>query len=120
MERLSHTYDYAGNLIFIYKDVLDSQKNLIKLSNQQYLYIVQTLLNPIIIIEFNNRRKRYYYHTDGSLEQRLYGHHVFIEEDGELVMDPLPAKDAGQLRLAVGNALCKQFNIPAHSIEKRM
>jgi hypothetical protein len=89
----------------------------------------------ILSIEFEYGQKLYFalvrikdkppteYHVtimNGSLEQRLYGHHVFIEEDGELVMDPLPEKDAGQLRLAVGNALCKQFNIPAHSTEKRM
>jgi hypothetical protein len=73
MERLSHTYDYAGNLIFIYQDILDSQKDLIKLSNQQYLYIVQTLLNPVIIIEFNSRRKRYYYHTICTGETFLIG-----------------------------------------------
>ncbi|THU38106.1 hypothetical protein FAM09_15585 [Niastella caeni] len=83
---------------------------------------------PIISIEFEYRQKTYYalvrikernntkeYHVtimNGMLEQRLYGHHIFVEEDGEFKIGPVPEKDAGQLRLAVGMALCRHYNKP--------
>jgi lipopolysaccharide export LptBFGC system permease protein LptF len=86
-------------------------------------------MTPIISIEFEYRQKTYFalvrikeqknntteYHItimNGMLEQRLYGHHIFIEEDGEFFIGPVPEKEAGQLRLAVGMALCKHYNKP--------
>jgi hypothetical protein len=89
---------------------------------------------PIISIEFEYRQKTYYalvrikdkhtateYHItimNGALEQKLYGHHIFIEEDGELAIGPVPEKEAGQLRLAVGIALCRYYNKPYGSKQK--
>jgi hypothetical protein len=63
MERLSHIYDYIGNLIFIYPNALDNKNNLLKISNEQYLPMVQTLLSPTMIIILNNGRTRYYYRS---------------------------------------------------------
>jgi hypothetical protein len=89
----------------------------------------------IISMEFEYRQKTYYalvrikerhpteYHItvmNGPLEQKLYGHHVFIEEDGGFVMDPVPETETGELRLAVGRALCKHYNKPWHSIENKI
>ena len=89
----------------------------------------------IISIEFEYRQKIYYalvrikerrcteYHITimhGPLEQKLYGHHIFIEEDGGFVLDPVPEREIGELRLAVGNALCNHFNKPSHLIEKKI
>lgn len=88
----------------------------------------------IISIEFEYRQNIYYalvrikehlpeYHVtimNGSLEQRLYGHHIFAEDEGGLVMDPLPENEAGQLRLAVCMALCKHFNKTCHITEKKL
>jgi hypothetical protein len=89
---------------------------------------------PIISIEFEYRQKNYFalvrikdkndtteYHVtimNGALEQKLYGHHIFIEEDGEFIIGPVPDKEAGQLRLAVGMALCRHYNKPYGSREK--
>ena len=84
----------------------------------------------IISIEFEYRHKNYYALVrikerhlteycvtimNGSLEQRLYGNHVFIEDENGFVMDPVPQNKIGELRLAVGTALCKHFNKPYHS-----
>jgi hypothetical protein len=82
----------------------------------------------IISIEFEYRQSTYYalvrikenngcteYHVtimNGRLEQRLYGNHVFIEEDGQLHIDPVPEKETGLLRVAVGMALCRHYNKP--------
>jgi hypothetical protein len=89
----------------------------------------------IISIEFEYRRKTYYalvrikekqpkeYHVtimNGSLEQQLYGNHIYMQEEEGIVIDPLPEKDTGDLRLAVGQALCKHFNIPCHSLENNI
>jgi len=89
----------------------------------------------IISIEFQYRQKNYYalvrvkdlhpteYHVtimNGSLEQRLYGHHIFIEENDQFVIDPIPGKETGELRLAIGMALCNHFNKPYHSLENKM
>jgi hypothetical protein len=89
----------------------------------------------IISIEFEYRQKNYFalvrikdkhpkeYHItimNGSLEQRLYGNHIFIHEDDGIVIDPIPAKDTGDLRLAVGQALCNHFNVPYNSLEKNI
>lgn len=63
MERLSHIYDYAGNLIFLHQNVLDNQNNLIKISNEQYMDVVQIILAPSVVIELNLERIRYYYKT---------------------------------------------------------
>jgi len=84
----------------------------------------------IISIEFEYNRVTYYalvrvkevndcteYHVtimNGRLEQRLYGNHIFIENGGQLHIDPVPEKETGQLRLAVGLALCKHYNKPYH------
>lgn len=80
---------------------------------------------PIISIEFEYRHKTYYalvrlkgkqseeYHVtimNGPLEQRLYGNHIFIEENGIIIMDPVPDGETGHLRLAVGTGLGKHFN----------
>lgn len=88
-------------------------------------------MTPIISIEFEYRQKPYSalvrikeknnikeYHVtimNGMLEQRLYGHHIFVEEDGEFLIGPVPEKETGQLRLAVGMALCKHYNKPYSS-----
>ena len=89
----------------------------------------------IISIEFQFRQKNYYalvrikdlhpteYHVtimNGSLEKLLYGHHIFIEEDDHLVIDPIPEKEAGELRQAVGMALCHHYNKVYHSLEKKI
>jgi hypothetical protein len=63
MERLSHVYDFEGNIIFICENALDNKNDLVKISNEQYLYAVQTLLSPNMIIILNNGRTRYYYHS---------------------------------------------------------
>jgi hypothetical protein len=80
---------------------------------------------PIISIEFEYKHKSYFalvrvkgkncdeYHVtimNGPLEQQLYGNHIFFEEEGVIIMDPIPDKDTGHLRLAVGTALGKHFN----------
>jgi hypothetical protein len=90
-------------------------------------------MTPIISIEFEYRQKTYFalvrvkerrpteYHItimNGPLEQRLYGHHIFIEEDDGFVLDPIPENETGELRLAVGRGLCKHYNKPYHLIEK--
>jgi hypothetical protein len=88
-------------------------------------------MEQIISIEFEYRHKIYYalarireknditeYHItimNGELEQKLYGNHIFIEEGGCVVIDPLPEKKVGELRLTVGMALCRHFNKPYHS-----
>lgn len=85
----------------------------------------------IISIEFVYRQKNHFalvrikekndnmeYHItimNGALEQKLYGNHIFIEEAGEILLAPVPENETGQLRLAVGMALCKHFNKPYHS-----
>lgn len=85
----------------------------------------------IISIEFKYRHATYYalvrvkekddcteYHVtvmNGRLEQRLYGNHVFVETDGQLHIEPVPEKETGQLRVAVGLALCKHYNKPYYS-----
>lgn len=84
---------------------------------------------PIISIEFEHRHTKYFalvrikgkqgdeYHVtimNGPLEQKLYGNHIFIEEDGALVLDPVANKEVGQLRLAVGMSLGKHFNKECH------
>ncbi|OQP62252.1 hypothetical protein [Niastella populi] len=89
----------------------------------------------IISIEFEYRQKTYYalvrikerntteYHItimNGPLEQKLYGHHVFIEEDGEFLLDPIPDKECSELRQAVGRALCEHYNKPYHLTEKKV
>jgi len=89
---------------------------------------------PIISIEFMYREKQYSalvrikdkqsfteYHVtimNGALEQKLYGHHIFVEEDGEFVIGPIPEKEAGELRLTVGMALCRHYNKPYSSRQK--
>jgi hypothetical protein len=88
---------------------------------------------PIISIEFEYRGKIHFalvrikekhlpeYHItimNGPLEQRLYGNHIFIESAGEIIMDPVPEQETGQLRLAVGMALCKHYNKPSRIKEK--
>jgi hypothetical protein len=90
-------------------------------------------MKPIISIEFEYREKTYFalvrikeklpaeYHItimNGPLEQRLYGNHIFIESAGEIIMDPIPENETGQLRLAVGMALCKHYNKPCCIKEK--
>lgn len=90
-------------------------------------------ITPIISIEFEHRHKTYFalvrikgkqfeeYHVtimNGPLEQRLYGNHIFIEKEGALIMDPVPDKETGQLRLAVGMGLGKHFNKSCCSKEK--
>ncbi|MCS3797360.1 hypothetical protein [Niastella sp. OAS944] len=80
---------------------------------------------PIVSIEFEYRHKTYFalvrikgkqfeeYHVtimNGPLEQRLYGNHIFIEEGGAIVSDPVPDKETGQLRLSVGRGIAKHFN----------
>jgi hypothetical protein len=90
-------------------------------------------MEQIISIEFEYRHKTYYALArirekhgiteyvitimNGALEQKLYGNHVFIEEDGWVAMDPVPGKAVGELRQAVGMALCRYFNKPYHSTE---
>jgi len=61
-----------------------------------------------------NSNNRTYHITimNGALEQKLYGNHVFIEEDGEFILEPIPENETGRLRLAVGMALCKHYNKP--------
>ena len=88
----------------------------------------------IISIEFEYRQKTYYalvriknnhpteYHVtimNGSLEQRLYGNHIFIEQDDGILIDPMPEKDTGELRLAVGQALCENFKKSIHLLHSR-
>jgi len=88
-------------------------------------------MEPIISIEFVYRQKTYFalvrikdkqrfteYHVtimNGALEQKLYGNHIFVEEEGEMVIGPIPEKEAGQLRLTVGIALCRHYNKPYSS-----
>ena len=56
---------------------------------------------------------------NGALEQKLYGHHIFIEEDGEFFIAPVPEKEVGQLRLTVGMALCKHYHKPYSTRERQ-
>jgi hypothetical protein len=89
----------------------------------------------IISIEFEYRQKNYFalvrikdkhptaYHVtimNGPLEQQLYGHHIFIEEDGKFIMDPVAEKDTGELRLAVCIGLCKHYKKTYHALEKKI
>ncbi|MBO9204360.1 MULTISPECIES: hypothetical protein [Niastella] len=87
-------------------------------------------MEEIVSIEFEYKQKTYFalarikekgdhneYHItvmNGALEQKLYGNHVFLEEAGWISISPLPENRTGQLRLAVGLALCKHFNKPHH------
>jgi len=91
-------------------------------------------MEPIIRIEFMYRQKTYFalvrikdkhryieYHVtimNGALEQKLYGHHIFVEEEGEFVIGPVPENEPGELRLAVGMALCRHYNKPYSSKQK--
>jgi hypothetical protein len=90
-------------------------------------------ISSIISIEFEYRQKTYFalvrikdklpieYHVtimNGPLEQRFYGHHIFIEEDGAFITDPLPENETGQLRHAVGMGLAKHYNKRCSSKEK--
>jgi len=92
-------------------------------------------MTPIISIEFEYRNKKYFalvrikgkqseeYHVtvmNGPLEQRLYGNHVFIEEEGAIILDPLPDKETGQLRLAVGMGIGRHFNKRCQSKENAL
>jgi hypothetical protein len=76
-------------------------------------------ITQIISIEFDYRQKTYSalirvkekqpteYHVtimNGALEQRLYGHHIFIEEEGGIIIGPIGEEEAGRLRLTVGLA----------------
>lgn len=91
-------------------------------------------MEQIISIEFGYREKTYYalvrirekndrpeYHItimNGALEQKLYGNHIFFEDAGSILLDPSnPGKGTGELRMAVGMALCRHFNKPYHSTE---
>jgi hypothetical protein len=89
----------------------------------------------IISIEFEYRNKTYFalvrlkgknsdeYHVtimNGPLEQKLYGNHIFIEEEGAIILDPLPDKETGQLRQAVGMGIGRHFNKRCHSKEKAL
>ena len=82
-------------------------------------------MTPIISIEFEYRHKTYFalvrlkgknsdeYHVtimNGPLEQKLYGNHIFIEEEGAIILDPLPDKETSQLRQAVGTGIAKHFD----------
>jgi hypothetical protein len=91
-------------------------------------------MEDIISIEFEYKQKTYFalvrikeksdhheYHItvmNGALEQKLYGNHVFIEEDSWIELSPIPENRTGQLRMAVGLALCKHFNKPHHFGER--
>jgi hypothetical protein len=61
MERTSYVYDCTNNLIFFSQSVLDGKSNLINLSKEQYAKAVKTISAPAIIIELNNRSRRYYF-----------------------------------------------------------
>jgi len=61
MERLSHTYDYEGSMVFIYQNALDKKNNLTKISEEQYLDAVQAIMAPEMIIVLNKGRTKYYY-----------------------------------------------------------
>lgn len=91
-------------------------------------------MEQIISIEFEYREKTFYalarireknghneYHVtimNGALEQKLYGNHIFLEDAGSILLDPsIPGKVTGELRMAVGMALCRHFNKPYHSTE---
>ena len=89
-------------------------------------------MTQTISIEFEYRQKTYFalvrikekqpteYHVtimNGALEKRLYGHHIFIEEEGTFLIGPLPARETGQLRLAIGMALCRHYNKSYHANE---
>jgi hypothetical protein len=87
----------------------------------------------IISIEFEYREKTYFalarikevqdhkeYHItimNGALEQKLYGNHIFVEESGGVILSPVSENNTGELRLAVGLALCQHFNKPHHLTE---
>lgn len=73
MERLTHVYDYEENLLFIHQNALDDKNDLVKISNEQYLNMVQAILSPAVIIILNNGRTRYYYHTISSNKTILVG-----------------------------------------------
>jgi hypothetical protein len=90
---------------------------------------------PIISIEFEYRHKTYYalvrikgkqnneYHVtimNGPLEQKLYGNHVFIEQEGAIIMDPIPDKETGQLQLAVGMGISRHFDKRCYVKEKAL
>ncbi len=91
-------------------------------------------MEQIISIEFEFKQKTYFalvrikekgahneYHItimNGALEQKLYGNHIFIEENGRFIIDPVPEKETGRLRLVVGLALCKHYNKPYYSTGK--
>lgn len=55
---------------------------------------------------------------NGALEQKLYGSHIFVEEEGQFVIGPIPEKETGELRLTVGMALCRYYNKPYSSKQK--
>jgi hypothetical protein len=90
-------------------------------------------MEEIVNIEFEYKGKTYYalarikekpdhkeYHItvmNGALEQKLYGNHVFMDEESWILLSPVPENRTGQLRLAVGMALCKHFNKPHHLTE---
>jgi len=90
-------------------------------------------MDEIVSIEFEYKGKTYYalarikekhghkeYHItvmNGALEQKLYGNHVFIDEENWILLSPVPENRTGQLRLAVGMGLCKHFNKPHHIAE---
>jgi len=91
-------------------------------------------MEDIVSIEFEYKQKVYYalarikdkkdhneYHItvmNGELEQKLYGNHVFVEDESWIELSPMPENRTGQLRMAVGMALCKHFNKPYHFAEK--
>jgi hypothetical protein len=90
-------------------------------------------MEEIVTIEFEYKGKIYFalarikqkhdhkeYHItvmNGALEQKLYGNHVYIDEESWILLSPVPENRTGQLRLAVGMALCKHFSKPHHITE---
>ena len=85
---------------------------MIQIINFEFVYRQKTYFALARIKEINHNKEYHITIMNGALEQKLYGNHIFIDEADEILMGPVPEKETGQLRLAVGLALCKHFNKP--------
>lgn len=63
MEELRHCYDCSNTLIFICKQALDPEREIIEISYERYAKAVKTLSAPVMVIELNNPQTRYYFRS---------------------------------------------------------
>lgn len=73
MDQIFYVHDCTCNLIFLDQEVLDYNKNLTKLSNEQYMRSAKAISESALIFEMNNSFTRYYYYSFALLNSLLIG-----------------------------------------------